>query len=100
MTDNKISMTWPQYKRRECLYKGNLIKLTRKETEVLMILLMNHPRPVTSEDLIVALYFNNDDEPDWSINCIAQFVRRLKKKIDKDIFVNRPYIGYHLDYGN
>lgn len=98
MTDNKISMTWPQYKRRECTFKGKVIKLTNHETELLSTLLIHYPRPVTREQLVESLYCFNDDEPDFSYNCISQFLTRLRKKLGKNTVANRIRIGFYLNY--
>jgi len=98
MSDERVSMTWPQYLRKECKFKDKIIKLTKKETEILSVLLLSHPKPVTTEELIIALYFENDNEPDYSSNCISQFIKRIKRKLGSDVIKQRWYIGYQLNY--
>lgn len=96
MTPSNVSMTWPQYLRRQCVYKGKLYKLTKMEIEVILVLLLNHPRPVNRDALIEALYCFDDREPDYGYNCVNQFIARIKKKIDRDVIVSRPYVGFTL----
>jgi DNA-binding response OmpR family regulator len=91
-------MTWPQYKRKECTFKGTIVKLTNHEIEILSVLMMNHPRPVTRDHLIESLYLYNDNEPDFSENCINQFITRLRNKLGKRIIINRRMIGFSLNY--
>lgn len=82
-----ISMTMPQYRRRECTYRGQTVKLTPTETEIVSTLLVLRGRCISREDLLVILWPNPDEEPDWASNMISVYLCRLKEKLPGLIMV-------------
>lgn len=76
-----ISMTMPQYRRRECTYRGQTVKLTPTETEIVSTLLVLRGRHVPFNDLIEILWPNPDEEPDYAYNTINKFLTFLRRKL-------------------
>lgn len=76
-----ISMTWPQYLRRQCTFNGEVVNLSRTEAEIVSTLLMWRGRPVPKSTLISAVWPNPDLEPDWSENSIFVYAYRLRRKL-------------------
>ena len=76
-----ISMTMPQYRRRECTFNGQTVKLTPTETEIVSTLLVLRGRCVRKSELVEILFPNPDDEPDWFNNWISVYLCRLKDKL-------------------
>lgn len=91
-----ISMTWPQYRRRECSVNAFLIPLTRSETEILSVLLMRYPDTVSKNDLIEALWEIPDNEPEFSEHTIDSMIHNLRKKIRLPYIASRTGFGYRL----
>ena len=76
-----ISMTWPQYERKDCSFRGQVIRLTTTECEIVSTLLMRRGQAVPYEDIIGALWPNPDLEPDYAYNIIMQYRRKLTRKL-------------------
>lgn len=91
-----ISMTMPQYRRRECRYRGETVKLTPTETEIVSTLLALRGRCVPRQELIEILWPNPDDEPEWSYNQIAQYIRRLRRKLP-GLIISRYALGLIIE---
>lgn len=76
------------------LYKnGSLISLGLKELELLKLLIFNHSRTVTKEEISEQL---------WPLESISEstiknLILRIRKKIDSDIIISVRGIGYRLD---
>lgn len=60
-----ITMTWPQYRRRQCSVGNWIVKLSPTETELLSTLLIRYPNPVTITELVEAVYPDPDAEPEY-----------------------------------
>lgn len=76
-----IRMTWPEYRRSECLYYGRRVLLCPSLAELLAILLLNRGRAVQSSDLIEALWPNPDLSPDWGQCSVRLRVKRLRARL-------------------
>lgn len=87
-----ISMTWPQYLRRECRVTA---KLSPQENEVLSTLLARHPQPVTTGDLVEALWPDPDSEPRLPENRIGTLIASIRRKIGRD-HIKSDGQGYRL----
>lgn len=87
-----ISMTWPQYLRRECTYNGAAIKLSRRQTDVLSVLLIKRNIATLARDLIPMVY-DTDVEPDYAENIIGLMVMRLRAKLP-GVIHSRYGFGY------
>jgi DNA-binding response OmpR family regulator len=75
-----ISMTVPQYRRRECTLDGRAVSLSWLETELLALLLVTDPeRALGKSDIIEALYPNPDLEPEWADNLVYRYVNKLRR---------------------
>lgn len=87
-------MTWPQYLRRECTFNGTVIvSLTPKEVEMLLVMLMRRPAPITADDMVEMVYRDPEAEPEWPVNVLRVLMSRLRKKLPGAIEC-RPTIGY------
>jgi DNA-binding response OmpR family regulator len=51
-----ISMTWPQYRRKECWYNRRPVKLSYMQAELLSVLLMHRGRILSRDELMDMLY--------------------------------------------
>ncbi len=76
-----ISMTWPQYLRRECRIEDFVVSLSPIETELLAVLLIRYPAITPVEQLVEAVYSNPDEGPEWPEDQIFQKMRSLSRKV-------------------
>jgi len=82
----------------EILYKNNNeITLTRKETQLISLLVKNGQKPTTTADILKELW---DEEyyKDYDTSKIRGLIGRLKKKLDQNIFSSIYGVGYKLKY--
>ncbi len=74
------------------------IKLTKKEGELLEILISNHGKTVRAEDLIRKLW---GSKVSYHSNVLQACVRRLRKKIESgerpELIINHHGIGYSIN---
>lgn len=91
-----ISMTWPQYLRRQCTVDGRVVALGRTEVEIISALLIAHPSPVKIPELIERVYPDPDLEPDYATSVLTVIIHRFRRKFPNQI-TNRYGLGYHLD---
>ncbi len=85
-------MTWPQYRRRECRVVAALSPL---EAELIATLLLRYPAPVSTAELIEAIYPDPDVEPDSAVTQIHALVRKAGHKIGRRHIAASP-LGYRL----
>lgn len=78
-----ISMTWPQFERRECEVDGRCVRLTKGEIRFLLPLLMNR-RMWTRDDLMEAVYpiEEYDDRQPYD-KIIDVYICKLRKKLGR-----------------
>lgn len=76
-----ISMTWPQYRRRECRIGEFVVRLSRQECELLFLLLVRAPRAVPMGDIIMFLWGEPEDEPQYAEEQTRTLLHRLRTKI-------------------
>jgi hypothetical protein len=75
-----ISMTWPQYQRRQCSVDGARVALEGTWADVLFALLVNDPgKFMCMSSLIEAVYPDPDLEPDYAANVIFVAFYELRK---------------------
>lgn len=79
MTDS-IRMTWPEYRRGECLWHGRHVRLGQAQLEVLSTLLMRRGCPVAVGELIEAIYPDPDLEPESAEEVVRNAIRILRVK--------------------
>ncbi len=93
-----ISMTVPQYRRRECSYKGWLTKLSRQEADVLFVLLVRGLRPSSTRLLIDFVWHNDPDGGALSaaVNGISRLIAILRAKLPGAI-KGRSQFGYYIE---
>ncbi len=91
-----VSMTWPQYLRRECTVAQFTLKLTDYEAEALLFLMLRCPYPVSKEDLIEWLWPDPALEPEFTENMVYQVMRRLRAKVGEFHIASRVNFGYRL----
>ena len=91
-----ISMTWPQYLRRECDVDGLVVALTHDQTVMLATLLMRYPEPVTRGELIEEIYPDPDRTPEWPGFAVDEHIARLKHRIGAWRIFTRRGSGYRL----
>jgi hypothetical protein len=74
-----VSMTAPQMRRNECSIAGESTRLTPLATNLLSVLLLNHPdRYLGTNELIERVWPDPDFEPDSACDAIKQYVFRLR----------------------
>lgn len=92
-----ITMTWPQYLRRQCSIGDFTINLSPLETELLSTLLIRYPCPMTVAELVEVVYEDPDFEPKWAEDIITGGMRSLARKVGSfRIEINGRYVGYRL----
>lgn len=91
-----ISMTWPQYKRCECTFKGRLYRLSPIQAEILFALLVSYPRAVKQSDLVEVIYEYGDHEPPGAGPYISRCMAQLRAKFGYDFSPWRHPWGYRL----
>lgn len=72
-----ISMTWPQYQRRECKL---MVSLSPHEAEIVFALLIRRPCPMTAGELVEVLYPDPDAEPAYAQNIVCRTVINARRK--------------------
>lgn len=77
----QLSMTWPQYLRKECTFNGEVVKLGYRSVEIVALLLMRYPYPTDIETILSVLYPNWDDEPPTVRIMLNHHRRKLNKKL-------------------
>lgn len=78
-----VSMTWPQYRRRQCVLGGQGVRLTPRETDVVSTLLLSPPDRFTPVSALTdSLWPNPDDEPANlnAPNYLSVYVRKLRRR--------------------
>ena len=81
--------------KRQCIIKGDVLTLTKKETAILEYLLLHQGRPVSSEELIDHVWDNSVDSFSNSIRVhISSLRKKLKDKLGYDPIINRIGEGY------
>jgi DNA-binding response OmpR family regulator len=76
-----VSMNWPEFQRQVCVINDEEVSLTPQETELLLILLLKHPKRHTPvSELIEAMWPNPDLEPDWAAKRLQVLVFNLRGK--------------------
>jgi hypothetical protein len=92
-----ITMTWPQYRRGQCSVGDWTVDLSAMEAELLSILLIRYPNPVTVGDLVGIVYQDPDAEPEYPEDQIVQRMNHLARKIGTFRIDNcGRVIGYRL----
>lgn len=90
-----VSMTWPQYRRRECSVDGKAFRLTPQETDILAHLLVSGPvRPLAFDDFADVLWPGERSEPlhaDRLIRVVISRLRRIGVRIEA-----RNRFGYRI----
>lgn len=94
--DASISMTWPQYLRRECTYRGRVVRLGRIETEVVSALLVRRGEHIATREMIEAVYDDPFDSPEYERDVIMHAFCRVRRKMP-DAITNIPWRGYTID---
>jgi DNA-binding response OmpR family regulator len=91
-----VSMTWPQYLRRECRVAGFTVQLGNHEAEALLLLMLRCPNPVTRQDLIDWLWPEPGWEPEFTDSMVYHTIRRLRAKVGEFHIPVRVTFGYRL----
>lgn len=75
------------------LYAGNIINLTKKEKAFLDLLLKNRDHIVSFVEIEKSVW----QEGEFSENALRTLVKRLRKKIYKELIVNYSGLGYKIN---
>jgi len=78
--------------KKELLNENNLIKLAKNEAELLDILCSNESRTISYQEIQNRIWYDSF----MSDNALRVLVKRLRKKLPKDILENIPKIGYKI----
>lgn len=76
---SSISMTWPEYRRRECRIDGNPVSLKQQDADVLLLFLIRRGEIIPHIDIIEMLWPNPDAAPDYETDCCRTLVSRLRR---------------------
>lgn len=77
----RISMTYPQLRRREVSVDDELIHLTPMETDVVMVMLLRPPGYLVSKaELTEVLWPDPEAQPITAIRVIYMMIMRLRRK--------------------
>lgn len=85
-------MTWPQYLRRECSVTA---QLSPQENELISTLLVRHPQPVTTGELVEALWPDPDSEPGLPEARVGNVIASIRRKVGSG-HVRHDGRGYRL----
>lgn len=75
------------------IYKSKVISITKNELEFLKLLIKNHPRSVSYEELQNNIWYDEY----MSENAIRLLVRGLRKKLPLKTITNLSKIGYKIE---
>jgi DNA-binding response OmpR family regulator len=93
----KISMTWPQYQRRECTIKGKVIFLTPIQCKIIFIMLVNRGKSISLTNMITYIWPDPDKEPNYPENNFYVHMTYLKRVIGNDIITQRNSFGWSIE---
>ena len=77
---------------RELIIDDNKIKLTKKETIFMKLLAQNN---IVTYEMMYEYMWDYDKAP--SSDAIKSFIRKLKKKLPRDMIKNQHSVGYYLN---
>lgn len=83
--DVSLHMTRPQYLRQEVTVRidgrEHWVVLTEQQAEILLVVLLNHPRPVQREQIIEFVWSNPDLEPEWSDTIVMRQAYEMNRRL-------------------
>jgi DNA-binding response OmpR family regulator len=94
-----VSMTVPQYARREATIDGQRVFMTPAERDLLALLLIRGPRLTTREQMIEWLWPDPDREPETAQNGVEVRLSRLRKLLRTSYIDSRRALGVRLVHG-
>ncbi len=74
-------------------HEGAEVHLTKKEQQLLDVMLSKANRSISNEDLYYTLY-EDQPEKEFSLNAITSLVKRLRSKLPKDTLESNYGVGY------
>jgi hypothetical protein len=74
-----LSMTWPQYRRHECVHRGWRVRLMPREAELLLLLMLRRGETVTNDEAIAFVW--PDTAPADGIAALRAIAFRLGTKL-------------------
>lgn len=72
-------MSWPQYKRGEATIDGHVVVMTRRVTDLLLLILLRRNIPTTYDQAIEWLWPDPDFEPESAYTLISKMLAKLRK---------------------
>lgn len=91
-----VTMTWPQYRRGECRYKGHLTRLAPQEAEVVLGLLVRGVGPTPAAVLADLLW---GDRVDGGVLDVQGHVRTIMRRLGAKLpgaIGGRAYFGWYI----
>ena len=89
-----ITMTWSEYKRGECRYRGQIVRLQRKQAELLALLLVRRGQVVSDVEIVAYLATRLRNTSSTPINSVRMNVSRLNRMMPGLIIRHRG--GYEI----
>jgi hypothetical protein len=86
-----VSMTWPQYLRGECVYRGRFVRLPRKQADLLLLYLLRRGTIVPVSEAAEFLWPDADNEPDCSWHLVRKHSRLLDQKMPGAICLDHGF---------
>ena len=72
------------------------VSLTLNEVNLMNLFINNSNKKFTDLEIFNHIYYS-DPEKEFSTNVIKSLLKRLRKKIPKDLIKNNPKLGYNLN---
>jgi DNA-binding response OmpR family regulator len=91
-----ISMTVPQYRRREVTINGHCVTMAGKRHELLAALLVNRGQWLTYDQIIEIMWPDPDNQPLTALGCIDQALLRLRRVLGVDAIECRWGLGLRM----
>jgi two-component system, OmpR family, response regulator VanR len=98
--NNKIYLTPKVYyeSKTKCIYENNSeVKFTKKESMLIDLLVKKFSQPVSSYEIHNYIY---ELETDFNINAIRTLIKKVRKKLPKNVLENIYGGSYKLHYDN
>ena len=89
-----ITMTWSEYQRGECRYRGQIVRLQRKQAELLALLLLRRGQVVSDVEIVAYLATRLRNASSTAINSVRMNVSRLNRMMPGLIIRHRG--GYEI----
>src|SRR5689334_5166298 len=96
MNEDLITMTWAQYRRGECCYRGRAVKLQREQANLPALLLLRRGQVVSPEEIMAFLNLPRRKPPPSKVDSLRKNLSRLKRILPDVVGTYRHGYGIGL----